>query len=965
MLTFDEASPFNEDPNPRFGGVIEKMNELTYFVEEKTKNFSGDTSQKLQGFVTALDQFVQDVVVPLDAHLAERGAVHGETKKTVGLGNKDNFPAATLAQQLAFADVDAFVTVQGAKQAVGEQTTAYDKSAYQQQDVLQMSSYYYQNNYPTALPGSVEVPRYFTKAETNDIYPSILMDSDRLLFTTSRNSAAYQRNTYFLSGPTKAFDKLALTEIRNISGTYRPRGWRSTAAPDVARTVNFFRPLPDKKITFYKNQTTGLAGADNIAYLLFRGYAGAPYKGFGVSSSRTGLVVTVTPRFFKVNTPDTDPTLVDLLDDTYLASYTAFGKAAVNQPANTPFTIDLADYITLPAGATLTGGGNRSTDTTTVVWNIQDGEAYVFLTVGCYVRYSDNSLKYLTFSVIVSVVPGTLRAGGKATYSIVAEPGKDEILADKSDPVNTKFFVLSDQWDANSTVHSPGIVLDDGTVVRSKTTKYSLKVKKFESGFASHLEWMIGPRPRVPLNQATLTTYAPARHAPFTSLPDRILPMSQVAAKTTYLTYGLNMVTGKYGWKELSWGSNNLYGNVANGKTGLVSADEVIVRDNLKLFPTGIVSFTSTTLNSVVNTALVFTEENGYKSSSTFAYADGVLTLGDPIQLNKATITRLKSLLPAFMERTKTRNPAVNNNLRKYSFAVYVLPANNKALYILSDGLGVVEGGIVSQTQVNGILTLNFSTGMTVNPVLLSDLNAITGIGRESKSGDNLTSEFSDMLIHRTASNNYAVVINRPFGRLYGDISFTITGLNTNIPVIAPVNINPARLYPGSSAIDVVDELYPAFAIPGKGLWQHDPANSDTTTNCFNVGNPADVIDPFDPNDVGYVLVPSGTKVVINGRSFTTDRNYEVQVDPALTYYLYLIRTGLKFIVNASQTLRESSNNEVMIGTIKNGILEANTSYIVLNNHVISATRQGGAIPFFADDGNLGTNKFFTQRDRI
>jgi hypothetical protein len=163
----------------------------------------------------------------------------------------------------------------------------------------------------------------------------------------------------------------------------------------------------------------------------------------------------------------------------------------------------------------------------------------------------------------------------------------------------------------------------------------------------------------------------------------------------------------------------------------------------------------------------------------------------------------------------------------------------------------------------------------------------------------------------------------------------------------------------------VVDELYPAFAIPGKGLWQHDPANSDTTTNCFNVGNPADVIDPFDPNDVGYVLVPSGTKVVINGRSFTTDRNYEVQVDPALTYYLYLIRTGLKFIVNASQTLRESSNNEVMIGTIKNGILEANTSYIVLNNHVISATRQGGAIPFFADDGNLGTNKFFTQRDRI
>lgn len=965
MLTFDEAQPFNEDPNPRFGGVIEKMNELTYFVEEKTKNFSGDTSQKLQGFVTSLDQFIQDVVIPMDEHLNARGPVHGETKKTVGLGLKDNFPAATLAQQLAFTDVDAFVTVQGAKQAVTENTGTYDKTAYQQNDVLQMSSYYYQNNYPTSLPATVEIPRYFTKAETNDIYPSILLDSDRLLFTTTRNAANYQRNTYFLSGPTKAFDKLPMTEIRNISATYRPRGWRSSAAPDTNRTVNLFRPLPEKKIFNFKNQTTGLAGSDTIAYLLFRGYAGATYKGVGVSTSRSGLVVTVTPRFFKVNTPDTDPTLVDLLDDTYMASYTPFGEAAVNQPANTPFTIDLSKYVTLPAGATLTATGNRATDNITLVWNIQDGEAYLLVSVGCYVRYSDATLKYLTFNAIVSIIPGSLRTGGKATYSIVAEPGTDVILADKSDPVGTKFFVLSDQWDINSTVHSPGIVLDDGTVVRSKTTKYSLKVKKYESSFANHLEWIVGPRPRVPMNQATLTTYAPARHAPFTSLPDRIIPMSQVAAKTTYLTYGLNMVTGRYGWKELSWGSNNLMGNIANGKTGLRTADEVIVKDNMLLFPKGIVSFTSTSLNSVVNTPLVFLEENEYKSVSTIAYTDGNLVLGDPVRLSKASIIRLRSLMPAFNERTKTRNPGINDNLRRPSFAVYVLPANNKALYILSDGLGAVEGGIVSYTNVNGIVTLNFASGMKTTPVLLADVAAITGVGRTSKSGDNLTMEFSDMLIHRTATNNYAVVINRPFGRIYGDISFTITGLNANIPTIAPVALNPARLYPGSSAIDVVDELYPAFAIPGKGLWQHDPANTDFATNCLNVADPADVIDPFDPNDVGYVLVPSGTKVVINGRAFATDRNYEVQVDPTLTYYLYLIRTGLKFIVNASQALRESSNNEVMIGTIKNGVLEANTSYIVLNNHVISATRQGGAIPFFTDDGNLGTNKFFTQRDRI
>lgn len=966
MLTFDEAQPFSEDPNPRFGGVIEKMNELTFFVEEKTKNFSGDTSAKLQGFTDALNAFVQEVVVPMDEHLAARGPVHGENKNTVGLGNKDNFPAATLTQQLAFADVDAFVTVQGAKQAVDENAGSYDKTAYQQNDVLQMSAYYYQNNYPTSMPSGPEIPRYFTKAETNDIYPSILLDSDRLLFTTSRSSANYQRNTYFLSGPTRAFDKVPMTEIRNIYSTYRPRGWRASCAPSTSRTVNIFRPLQDKKIFDYKNQTTGLAGDATIAYLLFRGYAGATYKGLGVSTSRTGNIVTVQPRFFKVNTPDTDPTLVDLLDDTYMASVKPFVGAAVNQPTNSPFDIDLSQFISLPAGATLTGGGNRSTDNISLVWNIQDGEAYLFLAVGCYVRYSDNTLKYLTFNVIVSIIPGTLRAGGKATISIVSEAAPDVIPADKSDPVGTAFFTVSDQWDVNSTVHSPGIILDNGTVVRSKTTKYSLKVKKYESSFASHLEWMVGPRPRVPMNQATLTTYVPGRHSPFTSLPDRIIPISQAAAKTVYLTYGLNLQTAQYGWAEISWPTNNLMGNVIDTKTGLKQPEEVTPNNSLKAFPSGIVSYTTTSLNAVSNTPLVFTEANNYKSVSSFAYVDGVLTLGDPVQLSKASQIKIKGLLPAFLERTKTRRPTINNNLRKPSFAVYVLPANTKALFILSDGLGSVEGGIVNYTNVNGIITLNFSSGMKLATALLADATAVPGLTRESKSGDNLTSEFSDMLIHRTAANNYAVVINRPFGKLYGDISFTITGLNAAVPEIAMVAVNPARLYPGSSAIDVVDELYPAFNIPGKGLWQYDPVNStDFSTICTNVANPADQIDPFDPNDVGYVIIPSGIKVVLNGRSFATDRSYEIQVDPTLTYYLYLIRAGMKFIVNASLTLRESSNNEVMIGTIKNGLLEANTSYIVLNNHVISATRQGGAIPFFADNGGDGTNKFFTQRDRI
>jgi hypothetical protein len=88
-----------------------------------------------------------------------------------------------------------------------------------------------------------------------------------------------------------------------------------------------------------------------------------------------------------------------------------------------------------------------------------------------------------------------------------------------------------------------------------------------------------------------------------------------------------------------------------------------------------------------------------------------------------------------------------------------------------------------------------------------------------------------------------------------------------------------------------------------------------------------------------------------------------VRVKEVGTSYCYLQRIGQVLLAIASDVMREVSNNEVMFGTSVNGVLTVNESYIVMDKHVVRSGRRGSAIPMFEDDGALGTNKFFTQRD--
>ncbi|QEP52425.1 hypothetical protein D9_0218 [Aeromonas phage D9] len=94
--------PLDERTDP-VGVVLEAFIENDRKVQEVTGDIV-DTIKDIQNAQTSatqkLDKFDADVKAKLKTHVDKRGAVHGENKHTVGLGNKDNYPMATMQEHV-------------------------------------------------------------------------------------------------------------------------------------------------------------------------------------------------------------------------------------------------------------------------------------------------------------------------------------------------------------------------------------------------------------------------------------------------------------------------------------------------------------------------------------------------------------------------------------------------------------------------------------------------------------------------------------------------------------------------------------------------------------------------------------------------------------------------------------------------------------------------------------------------
>lgn len=97
-MIIDNDKPWEESPSkkPKLGGVLEAILEIQKNntsdndeIKEHLKDVENNVKELLEDFNNDLDTIT-------DQHTNKRGAVHNETKASIGLGKKDNYPAASI-----------------------------------------------------------------------------------------------------------------------------------------------------------------------------------------------------------------------------------------------------------------------------------------------------------------------------------------------------------------------------------------------------------------------------------------------------------------------------------------------------------------------------------------------------------------------------------------------------------------------------------------------------------------------------------------------------------------------------------------------------------------------------------------------------------------------------------------------------------------------------------------------------
>lgn len=952
------APPFLETPEPKFGEVIKKLNEITVQAEDQQNEFNRTVEAKLRELDTHVTQWIANSITPIDNHLALKGAVHGETKKTVGLGDKDNYRTATTTEAVSYANVNAFVTPEGVKACLTANVGKFEPGLYQSNGVFQFASYYFPDDYPTAIPTAPEPSRYLASKTR----VPILINGDRLIYSPQSDTSRYQMQSLFVGLPLKGLSRARLSEVTNVSVRYTGRNWNMVASDTTDGKVGFFRPLNDKQI--YSFKTTLPLPAGNRNYLLFSRFSNATYKGLGITAALTGTALKIDHRFFYVQAVETDPSMIELITSAYLGSFDRMGLATpAVAPANGSHQYDLKDFITLPAGGTIEPDATYPGVVTTLLWNAVDYEIYLNIAVAVVVRQGALSKK-LNLSFTESIIPGNLGAGGTAVFRTLGSRVKDVLDENLEPTAEATFFTINNPFDFNNATQSPGVVLNSGMIVKSISSKLGLRVKRYKTEYAGVKAWMMAKRPVVNPADALTEVFAPSRHSPFGPLPERIVPVAHTANITQYLVYGLNPATGLFGWSLLTWNNRDIVSTqTANNVFGVRLPEIKNPLDSIGIMPPSLTITVNKTATGVVAGGLAFTGANRHIGKASFSFASEVLTVGADVRLATTSMISIQAKARGVSDRAAVVNPGVAANLRVTEIQVYAISAT-KALVVISDGVSYAEAAAANYSVANNVFTLDFkpTNGIALKPITLPS-GVVTPGNRKSGSGDGPWMNYADLQVDKINVDTFNFVLTRPFGSNYGDISFSVTEFDAFVfPVFAPGKVNTVRLYAGTQQTDTVEELLPPIPMPNKGVYQYDAANGAFSNTMLEVGGVTKV-DQFDINESGWIRVPSGGRVMLGGKALVLGEEFALKVNPTGTSYCYLVRYGNVISAVASDILREVANNEVMFGVAVNGVLNQNKDYLVMSNRVVSDVRRGTAIPCFKDDGVNGVNKFFTHRD--
>lgn len=960
MLIFDEDPPIVEQPEPKFGDVINELNELCIFIEENTAGFNSEAEALLLELTSELAELTTVVPALINDHVSSIGPVHGETKQTVNLELKDNFRTATTQEQIDTAHVDAFVTPLGAKQAVIANNTLFAPTNYQTNNLLKFASYYLQEDLPT---GSLsKLPRFFESGHRVELF----INSDKLV-ASPKDTALLSyggASCYFTSNPLVSKKRPGFNENSSVTIDLKDSSFNSLAGfvldgSGIPTELSLFKPIADKNVYTFPIGHLVKAGYQK-AVSLFTGYGSSIFKGLVHYVKVSSGAVEIKKETFKLDGLNSGQTMSRVISPTHPCRYELMGTAFFNGTLDdTGHQYTLTELLTLPSGAVAT----FENDQPEIVsgWKVQDS----LLLIGYFFKIKvvlGSKTKFFLLRITESFNPGNLFTTGMSVVQTLGSFNKTTLDVNLNIVGSNERLIDFDITDANNPIGQSSSFKGRGGLITAITTRNAMIIKHPILDDDNLINWLEQPMSYIAVSEMATQKVTPVRNTAFGNLPERVILVENFDGSVKYLCYGLSGERSLSSWTLRRWKKDDLLVKTSGVYKFTPPLD--VVEYSPEFIPAGLVTTIDPVTHSMNTSSLIFGTFNGFKTPKSFQFINDTITLGGEIHVAPQALATINSFIPPFLVRARVLSPTTQEYLRRPQIMVFKVPGLNRCILVLTDGLGYAEAVTGSYTETPLSFTPVFSENLLT--VVSNGKSQTTGY-RSSHSGDNVKINFTDVVIKINPANSFTVTINRPYGSLYGQLTFMSTtggSITTN-----SYGTTHGVTYGRQSKIDAVDELYSPIPVLTKGVFTQDYDLTIPGTTIINdmvevTTGAADLLSLFSFPSENTFSLPAGTKLMLGGRSYLLERQFSSSFIEGVDQYIYLIIEADSIKMLSSPVLRPVNNFEVLVADVTNGIKNIG-KYIVLNNNLISNVRRGSTIPVFNEDGGDGTTTFFKQADLI
>lgn len=954
MIVLGGFPPANENPKDPYGSLLNVLNE---YVIKRIEKETTDLEEIKQNFASAdvdLTLMQADLTNQIESHKVLRGVRHNETAFTVGLGRKDNFRAATVAEHFDKDRDDVFVVPAGIK-AVMDKEGKLDLTEYLKNESLPVNAFK-----QIGIMGSNQYnpkvnPRPFTGKAHLFMYGNRIMMNG---VTEPGNRGTFISNAVAEDGQT------VFRPAMIMGSAWKTTGWSNHVARDTTTTNIYY--------CFHQGFANG------IARYRQNNRAGSPFfdtalftdvitdKGYGFTTTFTNAGFTLYADAFTVNsnfsTPEWD------MDGNFASSgyLTKLGGTAVKTNFNTPVTFPWSDYFTFATGITVTVSTEGSVS---AAW---DNEGNTILLLVETVLTLVNGVNRVNLEVKIGF-RAQVDMNDKGLFRLVHLPmvSKVNIPASLVIPTNN----IAKVEDITNPFHPTkvkGCFVEAGGHYAGIGCEDYIKVKFFKHSAKTLKEYILNYHlyNKAAVTETTVIDVTGFENGYLGNRITRILPYRSTAGQIGMLVRSLGS-DNKQTYRALEWDRTEI-----TDLSTTTTTDFLLPYNRMQIIKDEDIAVRTVVSESSPNGGLVqhglgFVRENGYTGFNSLTANTPLVKGSNPVGLGDGVLSYLSGLETEFLTRARANQVArsIPNYTPKFSYQCYAL-RNNVMVILLTDSTCYVEVGLTTFSIVGRQVNIAFvPVGTTgIKYVNIADTIPDPSEGLRT-SADVENSLFYDVSIYQKATGITTITFQRPYEELDGSVSFDLSNYNTSTiadKVIYKLATEPSAFIT-KGVIDTVVQINPPMMIPRKGIYQnftHLPLYrllSSSPPRYLSV-NAARTIDS------GKFTIPAGQMLMFNGRVTRTSTMLWIAL--AATSGYYYLELGADKAINLvySQTRKVTANNRLEVGiwNATTGVMTINVDYVTLDNKMMSYSRVGGGIPYsIGKTTEGGSTDFFLNADKV